>query len=73
MSKSSVQSAFNITPSVSGSLDWHYDSKTVMEFNRFGELKANTKYTITIGTEAKDIFNTHMKEPYEFSFITRPD
>ena len=73
MSKSSVQSAFSITPSVSGGLDWYYDSKTVMEFNPSGLLKPNTKYTVTIGTEAKDIFGSHIKEPYVFSFITRPD
>jgi hypothetical protein len=73
MVKSSVQSAFSISPGVSGSLDWYYDSKTAMIFSYNGLLQANTKYTVTIGTEAEDIFGTHMKEPYIFSFITRPD
>ena len=72
MVKSSVQLAFSISPSVSGSLDWYYDSKTSMEFIHNG-FQPNTKYTVTIGTEAKDIFGTHMKEPYIFSFITRPE
>jgi len=73
MVKSSVQAAFTITPSISGSLDWDNDSKTVMEFTHSGLFQPNTKYTVTISTEAKDIFGTHMKEPYVFSFITRPD
>ena len=73
MVKSSVKEAFDITPNVSGTLNWYYDSKTVLEFIPYGSFKSNTKYTVTIGTEAHDIFGTHMKEPYVFSFITRPD
>jgi hypothetical protein len=73
MVKSFVQSAFNITPAISGSLYWDNDSKTTMEFIHGGLFQPNTKYTVTIGTEAKDIFGSHMKEPYVFSFITRPD
>lgn len=73
MVKSSVKEAFDITPNVSGTLSWYYDSKTVLEFMPYGSFKSNTKYTVTIGTEAHDIFGTHMKEPYVFSFITRPD
>jgi len=73
MVKSSVQSAFSISPGISGSLDWYYDSKTAMIFSHSGQLQPNTKYTVTIGTEAEDIFGTHIKEPYIFSFITRPD
>jgi hypothetical protein len=73
MVKSSVQTAFNISPNISGSLNWYYDSKTVLEFAPSGSLKPNTKYTVTIGNGAEDIFGTHMKEPYVFSFITRPD
>lgn len=72
MVKSSVQSAFSISPAVSGTLDWYYDSKTEMVFIH-SNFQPNTKYTVTIGTEARDIFDTHMKEPYVFSFITRPD
>lgn len=73
MVKSSIQNAFSITPNISGTLNWYYDSKTMLEFIPNGSLKANTKYTITIGTEAVDIFGAHMKEPYTFSFVTRPD
>ncbi len=73
MIKSSVQDALEISPVVSGTLDWYSDSKTRLDFNLSGSLKYNTKYTVTIGTDASDIFGTHLKEPYTFSFITRPE
>ncbi len=73
MVKSSVQNAITISPEVTGTLNWYNNSKTVMEFNPSQSLKYNTKYTVTIGTEARDIFGSNMKEPYTFSFITRPD
>jgi hypothetical protein len=73
MIKSSVQDALEISPAVSGTLDWYNDSKTRLDFNLSGTLKYNTKYTVRVGTEARDIFGTHLKEPYSFSFITRPE
>jgi hypothetical protein len=73
MVKSSVQNAISISPEINGSLNWYNDSKTTMEFTPYGSLKANTKYTVTIGTGARDIFGSTLKEPYSFSFITRPD
>ena len=71
--KSSVQNALNVSPAITGTLNWYKDSKTVMEFSPSQSLQTNTKYTVTIGTEARDIFGSTMKEPYSFSFITRPD
>ena len=73
MLKSSVQSAFNISPNISGSLDWYNNSKTTMRFSPSQNLQYNTKYTVTIGTQAKDIFGSALKEPYIFSFIVRPE
>ena len=73
MVKSSVQSAINISPEIPGTLDWYKDSKTIMVFNPSQSMKPSTKYTVTIGTQARDIFGSTMKEPYSFSFITRPD
>jgi len=73
MVKSSVQDALIISPYVSGTLNWYNDSKTLMEFNPSQSLKNNTKYTVTIGTNARDIFGSSLKEAYIFSFITRPD
>jgi hypothetical protein len=73
MLKSSVQNAFEIIPAVSGSLDWYNNSKTTMRFNPSQNFQYNTKYTVTIGTQAKDIFGSAIKEPYTFSFIIRPE
>ena len=73
MIKSSVQNALNISPAIPGTLDWSNNSKTMMKFSPSQSLKYNTKYTITIGTHAMDMFGTHLKEPYSFSFITRPE
>jgi hypothetical protein len=73
MIKSSVQNALSISPGIPGTLDWSNNSKTMMKFSPSQSLKYNTKYTITIGTNAMDIFSTHLKEPYSFSFITRPE
>jgi hypothetical protein len=73
MIKSSVQDALEISPAVSGTLQWYSNSKTRLDFNLSSSLKYNTKYTVTIGTQARDIFGTQLKEPYTFSFITRPD
>ena len=73
MQKSTVQNAFSIDPPVSGSLNWYSSSKTTMEFDPSGVLQNNTKYTVTIGTGAKDLNGTSLKEPYVFSFVTRPE
>ena len=73
MSKSSVQNAFSITPEISGTLDWYYSSKTNLVFNPNTSFTPNTKYTVTIGTQAQDIFGSHLDEPYTFSFIVRPE
>ncbi len=73
MIRSSVENVLKISPPVSGTLRWYNDSKTIMEFDPSQSLKLNTKYTVTIGKEARDIFGSNMKESYIFSFITRPE
>ncbi|MFB6341222.1 Ig-like domain-containing protein [Saccharicrinis sp. FJH62] len=73
MQKSTVQNAISISPSVSGTLDWYGNSKTTMRFDPNQDLQHNKKYTITIGTEAKDLYGTALNEPYTFSFIVRPE
>lgn len=73
MQKSTVQSAFSISPHISGSLDWYNNSKTAMVFNPGQSFQKNTKYTVTIGTGAKDLYGSALKEPYSFSFIVRPE
>jgi len=77
MVKSTVESAFNITPNISGSFSWgtgHSDNdKTAITFKPSRLLSPNTKYTVTLGTEAEDLFGSKLKEAYEFSFVTRPE
>lgn len=73
MVRSSVQQSMTISPAVSGNLHWYNDSKTTMEFSPSQSMQPNTKYTFTIGTDARDIFGSAMDKPHSFSFITRPD
>jgi hypothetical protein len=76
--KSSVESAFQITPPIPGTFKWgtrssNSDDKTAITFIPSANLRINTKYTVTIGTQAKDMFGSHIKQPYTFAFITRPE
>ena len=76
--KSSVESAFQISPEIAGTFKWgtrysSSDDKTAITFMPSANFKINTKYTVTIGTEAKDMFSSHIKQPYTFAFITRPE
>jgi hypothetical protein len=73
MQKSSVQNAFSISPGISGTLDWYYDSKTTMQFTHSQNFQYNTNYTVVIDTRAKDIFGSDIKESYTFSFVIRPE
>jgi hypothetical protein len=75
--KASVQSAFSITPSVSGSVDYvrdYYGSAILdqIAFTPSSALLPNTKYTVNISTAAKDMNGAAMKSSYSFAFITRP-
>jgi len=73
MQKSTVQNAFSISPAISGTLDWYYDSKTVLQFTPSQSYRYNTKYTVVIDTRAKDIFGSPLKESFTFSFVIRPE
>jgi hypothetical protein len=77
MVKSSITSAFSITPSVSGSIAWgtrHSDNvKNALTFWPSTNLRVNTKYTVTIGIQAQDLHGIHLGAPYSFTFITRPE
>jgi hypothetical protein len=74
--RSTVQSAFSITPSVGGTFSFggtNTEIPSQIVFTPYGSLQANTKYTVTISTAAKDLYGVPMKEPYSFSFVTRPN
>ena len=78
MVKSTIETAFDISPPVSGTLKWgtrnsSYDAKTTLTFVPNDALKPNTKYTVTVDTSAEDLYGSHLKEPCTFSFITRPE
>ncbi|NVM56919.1 MAG: Ig-like domain-containing protein [Desulfobacterales bacterium] len=77
MVKSSVESALSFIPGVSGNLRWgtehNSDVKNALTFWPSSNLRVNTKYTVTLGTQAKDLHGTGLKEPYVFTFITRPE
>jgi hypothetical protein len=73
MQKSTVQSAFSISPAISGTLDWYNSSKTTLKFTPSQSFQNNTKYTVVISTQALDLFGSALKEPYTFSFIIRPE
>ncbi|MGA2623852.1 MAG: Ig-like domain-containing protein [Bacteroidota bacterium] len=75
--RSSVDSAFSISPFVPGTLvygnQYSQDQKNMVSFIPSAALLPNTKYTVTVGTQVKDFYGKRLKEPYGFSFITRPN
>ncbi|UCH62674.1 MAG: Ig-like domain-containing protein [Fidelibacterota bacterium] len=77
MLKSSVESALSFSPGVPGYLRWgtehHSDEKDALTFWPSSDLQVNTRYTVTLGTQAKDYHGTSLKEPYSFTFVTRPE
>ena len=77
MVKSSVGSAFSSSPAMSGYLKWgtehSSDVKNALTFWPSSYLRVNTKYTVTLGTQAEDLHGTGLKAPYSFTFITRPE
>jgi len=77
MLRSSVESAFSISPPISGYFKYGTENsdnnKTAITFIPGSSLQKNTKYTINVNTNARDLYNIPMKEPYNFSFITMPE
>jgi hypothetical protein len=76
--KSSVESAFQITPAIPGTFKWgtrssNNESKDIITFIPSREFTINTKYTVTLAQGVRDMFGTYMKDPYTFAFITRPE
>ncbi|MCL4551796.1 MAG: Ig-like domain-containing protein [Bacteroidetes bacterium] len=68
--KRSVQNAIFISPSVQKGFKYDWTGKTLTVYFK-DSLKKNTTYTITIGTDAKDINNGNkMAEPFTFVFST---
>ncbi|MFQ6055127.1 MAG: S-layer protein domain-containing protein [Methanosarcinales archaeon] len=70
MNKTSIQSAFSISPSVSGAFSW-YGNK--MTFIPSSNIASNITYTVTIGTGAKDLADNNLQSSYNWQFTTLKD
>ena len=68
--KHSVQGAIFISPSVQKGFEYDWSGKTLTVYFK-DSLKQNRTYTVTIGTDAKDLNNGNkMAEPFTFAFST---
>ncbi len=74
---SSANTAITISPAAGGSFkfggSYPYEQMNQIVFNPSSSLKSNTKYTVQVNTAIKDMYGNNMKEPYSFSFVTRPN
>ena len=70
MNRASVESSFDISPSVIGNFFWHNNES----FNFIPNvlLATNTQFITTISTNARDINGTGIGEPFSLSFTTEP-
>ena len=66
MNKSSAQSAFSISPYISGSFSWSGNVMTYTPAN----LAYNQMYNVTVGTDAMDQAGNNLSAPYEWNFTT---
>ncbi len=73
----SAQTAFSIVPSIAGTLAYSgtppYEDPSQLTFTPSGRFLGNTKYTITMSSDVRDMYGIPMKTPYSFSFVIRPD
>ncbi|MFC1952747.1 carboxypeptidase regulatory-like domain-containing protein [Chloroflexota bacterium] len=69
MNITSVESAFSMSPSVSGDFIWS-DPYTVMAFDPHESLSYRTTYLATVGTSAQSLAGTPLESEYQWSFTT---
>lgn len=67
--KHSLETNFQITPSVNGTFTWSAD-QTSVTFTPSTFLQTRTKYTVKIPTSVKSIYNVNLPQEYTFSFTT---
>jgi hypothetical protein len=67
MNTTSVESAFTITPAVTGTFSW---SGNTMTFTPTSDLAYETEYDITIATGAKDLMGNTLELAYNWQFTT---
>ncbi len=68
MDRASVQGAFSLSPSLTGSFSWP-DERT-LRFRPSADWPRDASYTVTIGTGAADAEDRHLEAPYTFTFRT---
>ena len=69
MDTASVRNAFSISPPATGIFSWEENNQKMI-FTGDSLTKA-TRYTVTISTEAKSIWNVNLDSNYSFSFTTK--
>jgi hypothetical protein len=67
MDQSLIPSALNITPAINGTMTWSGNS---LYYVPSGPLNANTTYTVSLDTSARDMNGNALASPLEFSFTT---
>ena len=70
MDRQSVEQSFSTTPQIPGNFKW-FDSRR-FSYQPANYLASNTQYTISINTNATDIFDTHLLETNAVIFQTEP-
>ncbi|MCK5560622.1 MAG: putative Ig domain-containing protein, partial [Thermoplasmata archaeon] len=67
MAESITETAFVISPEVSGAFSW---ADTIMTFDPDSNLRYNTIYILTIKTTATDLTGNSLEKPYTWNFTT---
>ncbi len=74
---SSANASISISPQTGGTFSfggyYPYEQMNQVVFTPSSSLKPNTKYTVSVNTTITDMYGNKMKEPYSFSFVTRPN
>jgi parallel beta-helix repeat protein len=69
MNRSTVEAALKISPSANYTMYWGKgDTELIIVFNK--PLSAETEYSVTIDTTAKDAWGNYLKAPFELNFTT---
>ena len=68
MNTTAAEGAITFNPGINYTVEWL--SSGLMKVVPISPLKSNTKYTVTIGTGAKDYYGNMMTAPYTFEFTT---
>lgn len=70
MNKTATQNAFSINPTVTGYFTWEDLGQTLV-FTPSTLYALSTEYTVTVSTDAANLFNVPLDSAYSFSFITK--